>query len=81
MENTLKLNRFEKESYISEIQKEFSSRGMTRGANYFKRCYKENLTGDRVTILAYYNGKLAGCSHLLRHSHYPFFNEHNIPEK
>jgi len=80
MGNALSLKKFDKERYIGEVQKEFSSRGMVRGENYFESCFRENLTGDRVTILAYYNGVLAGCSHLVMSSHYPFYKQLNIPE-
>ncbi|MGV3466105.1 MAG: hypothetical protein ACO1OT_12530 [Heyndrickxia sp.] len=45
MENTLKLYKWEKEIYINEIQKEFSSRGMLRDTGYFERSYKEILQG------------------------------------
>lgn len=80
MENKLEIKRFDNESYISEVQNEFSFRGMTREECYFEKCFQENQTGERVTLLAYYNGNFTGCSHLLMNSNYPFFKQNKIPE-
>ncbi|CAM3949523.1 GNAT family N-acetyltransferase [Cohnella lubricantis] len=48
--------------------------------DYFYKCLEENKQGFRVTLLAYYQGILAGCCHLLLASEYPNFNRDNIPE-
>jgi hypothetical protein len=51
-----------------------------RQGEYFRECLKENLEGSRVTLMAFYDGQLAGCCHLLYSSDYPFFRENSIPE-
>jgi len=51
-----------------------------RRGDYFRKCLEENLTGSRITLMAYYDNQLAGCCHLLFHSQYPYFQENNIPE-
>ena len=47
---------------------------------YFRNCLKENIAGSRITLIAYYEDKLAGCCHLLFNSQYPFFKDNKIPE-
>jgi GNAT superfamily N-acetyltransferase len=80
MNLTVILNRLNKKEYISELKSDFTNRGMAREDDYFEKCYEENITGKRITILAYYDGKLAGCCHLKYKSEYPFFLDNNIPE-
>ncbi|MWC27974.1 GNAT family N-acetyltransferase [Paenibacillus sp. MMS18-CY102] len=43
-------------------------------------CWRENLSGDRITLLAYQGDQLAGWSHLLATSAYPSFAVQGIPE-
>ena len=80
MENKLEIKRFDQECYIDELKNEFSSRGMNQASDYFEECYSENLSGERVTLIAFYMGKLAGCCHLKMKSDYPLFSESDIPE-
>ncbi|MDQ0861091.1 GNAT family N-acetyltransferase [Bacillus sp. V2I10] len=80
MNNQLTLERLNNEDFIVELESEFEKQGKRRTKGYFEKCYLENISGNRVTILAYYKGKLAGCCHLIKSSGYPYFNENNIPE-
>lgn len=54
--------------------------GIRRQQDYFRTCYNENLSGERVTLLASIEQNLAGVLHILWKSHYPYFREHDIPE-
>lgn len=47
---------------------------------YYLKCLEENDRDERVTLIAFYNGQLAGCCHLLKNSDYRYFRENNIPE-
>lgn len=47
---------------------------------YFRKCLEENNAGSRITLIANYEDRLAGCCHLLFNSDYPFFRENKIPE-
>jgi len=49
-------------------------------SDYYDNCLLENKSGQRVTLIAYFNGQLAGCCHLLYQSKYPYFSQNNIPE-
>lgn len=51
-----------------------------RQSDYFFRCLEENTAGKRVSLMAFYEGALAGCCHLLYESHYPFFRNEHIEE-
>jgi len=48
--------------------------------DYIKRCWKENLSGERITLVALHNRMFAGWLHLLTQSNYPYFVEKGIPE-
>lgn len=74
------LERFEKEEQIQELQTAFRAQKINREGGYFAKCYKENKSGERITIIAYYDNKLAGCSHLIKNSGYRHFKENGIPE-
>lgn len=67
------------EAYL--LDQEFTSKfPWYTSSDYFLRCLDENLIGKRITLMAYYEGVLAGCCHLLYVSSYPFFADQNIPE-
>ncbi|MCM3633643.1 GNAT family N-acetyltransferase [Paenibacillus camelliae] len=51
-----------------------------RSGDYYERCLKENIENNRITLLAFYKGRAAGCCHLLFVSEYPSFQNENIPE-
>lgn len=48
--------------------------------DYIKKCWKENETGERATLVAYFDQQFAGWLHLLSKSLYPHFEEEGIPE-
>lgn len=48
--------------------------------DYIKRCWEENLSGERVTLVALNDQKFAGWLHLISKSNYPYFEEKGIPE-
>jgi GNAT superfamily N-acetyltransferase len=48
--------------------------------DYIKRCWEENKTGKRITLVAYSDQQFAGWLHLLSKSIYPYFEENGIPE-
>lgn len=58
----------------------FAEHQIHRPDEYYSNCLKENETGKRVTLLAYIDDILVGCSHLKYNSDYPYFNELQIPE-
>lgn len=53
---------------------------INRPIEYYNSCLEENLTGTRVTLFAFSDKRMVGCSHLKFQSDYPFFCEHAIPE-
>ncbi|MDU0206343.1 GNAT family N-acetyltransferase [Paenibacillus sp. PFR10] len=48
--------------------------------DYIKRCWEENYSGERVTLLALNDQKFAGWLHLISKSNYPYFEEQGIPK-
>jgi hypothetical protein len=58
----------------------FAAHGIRKPKEYVARCWEENRTHDRITLLALYEGNFAGSLHLLRRSHDPYFAERGIPE-
>lgn len=67
-------------SEAAMLNQAFTRYGWYRQGDYFDRCLQENREGKRVTLMAFYEGELAGCCHLLRQSKYPYFQERDIPE-
>lgn len=45
---------------------------------YIKRCWEENKSGERITLIALYGDRFAGWLHLLSKSNYSFFVEQGI---
>lgn len=48
--------------------------------DYIKRCWEENKSGERITLVALYDQSFAGWLHLLSQSNYPYFADKGIPE-
>lgn len=48
--------------------------------DYIQRCWEENESGERITLVALYEGSFAGWLHLLSESGYSYFAEKGIPE-
>lgn len=80
MNEELILLKLSNEEYVTQLRKEFANHGIVREHDYFKKCLEENISGNRITIIAFYNGNLVGCGHLIKKSAYPYFYENNIPE-
>ncbi|WP_035186299.1 GNAT family N-acetyltransferase [Alteribacter aurantiacus] len=65
---------------LSMLKAAFITRGIIRDKDYFERCLEENKYNERITLLAFYNNKLAGCCQMKCHSEYPKFQEKHVPE-
>jgi GNAT superfamily N-acetyltransferase len=48
--------------------------------NYIGSCFEQNLTQERITFIALFNGEVAGYVNIIYKSNYPYFRERNIPE-
>jgi GNAT superfamily N-acetyltransferase len=58
----------------------FETHRLYRTDEYYDQCLLENITGVRMTLLAFADQQLIGCSHLKYESAYPYFKERRIPE-
>lgn len=67
-------------SDIGTINQVFTEHGIHKPEHYIESCWKENEAGDRMTLLAFYEGRFAGSLHLLARSYYSYFREQGIPE-
>ncbi|WP_314589818.1 GNAT family N-acetyltransferase [Paenibacillus terrigena] len=66
---------------VARLDEEFSLHyNWYHKSEYYNKCLEENLEGNRITLMAYYEDKLAGCCHLIYNSQYPFFLNEKIPE-
>ncbi|MBS4199132.1 GNAT family N-acetyltransferase [Bacillus sp. FJAT-49732] len=65
---------------IDIIYRVFTEHNIGKSLDYISKCWEENKTGKRITLLAFYKGNFAGSLHLLTKSFYPHFAENNIPE-
>jgi len=68
------------ESDIQQVVDGFLAHDIPKSIGYVTLCHVENQSGERVTLLAFYQGEFAGSLHLLDRSKYPYFVENNIPE-
>ncbi|CAM3586613.1 GNAT family N-acetyltransferase [Marinicrinis lubricantis] len=81
MINHIQLKQLTHMEEVRLLDQEFARRyPWYRQRNYYETCLQENETGERLTLMAYDKGVLAGCCHLLYRSTYPYFREHDIPE-
>lgn len=69
-----------KESDIELVAEGFQGHNIPKSIGYITRCWEENQSGARITLLAFYKGEFAGGLHLLVRSNYPYFVENGIPE-
>jgi GNAT superfamily N-acetyltransferase len=67
-------------SDLELVYRVFTEHNIGKSMDYILKCWEENLTAERITLLAFYNGRFAGSLHLLVTSHYPYFAESGIPE-
>lgn len=58
----------------------FTEHNIGKPRDYILRCWEQNVSGERITLLAFYQGEFAGNLHLLTQSYYPYFAENGIPE-
>lgn len=65
---------------LETINQVFSEHKINKSVQYLARCWKENLTGERITLVALHEGKFIGSLHLLDKPDYPYFRENGIPE-
>ncbi|KIL40115.1 GCN5 family acetyltransferase [Gordoniibacillus kamchatkensis] len=65
---------------VELVHRVFSEHQINKSMDYVLKCWEENVTGERITLAAFYNGQFAGSLHLLATSHYPYFAERGIPE-
>ena len=80
MMNKLILRQLSSDEEANLLCEEYIRRFPWYHSDYFTTCLLENREGKRVSLMAMYEGKLAGCCHLLYESAYPHFKDANIPE-
>jgi len=54
--------------------------GTNRPAGLYERYFEEQEKGQRIVLLAFYDGEFAGHVNVIWKSEYPLFDEQNIPE-
>jgi GNAT superfamily N-acetyltransferase len=79
MDNKIQIRQMTDED-VDLVYRIFSSYEIRKPLDYIIKCWEENLSGERITLLAFYEGDFAGSLHLLPNSFYPYFRENNIPE-
>jgi GNAT superfamily N-acetyltransferase len=62
------------------VHRVFAEHNIRKPKDYISKCWEEHKRGERVTLLAFYDGEFVGSLHLLITSHYPYFAENGIPE-
>ncbi|WP_284646318.1 GNAT family N-acetyltransferase [Paenibacillus silviterrae] len=65
---------------IELIYRVFTEHKIRKPLDYIIRCWDQNVIGERITLLAFFQEQFAGSLHLLTTSHYPYFVENGIPE-
>ncbi|MHB1955424.1 MAG: GNAT family N-acetyltransferase [Sulfobacillus sp.] len=65
---------------IENVFEVFEKHDIGKSLDYLSECWEENKKGDRLTLVAFYDGQFAGSLHLLIKSYYPYFVEKGIPE-
>ncbi|MCR8642013.1 GNAT family N-acetyltransferase [Paenibacillus sp. N1-5-1-14] len=76
----IEIKQFDTPEMKSIWKEAFTRQNIYRSDEYYDRCEFENRTGTRVTLFAFIDQRLAGCSHLKYVSDYPYFKAQNIPE-
>jgi hypothetical protein len=67
-------------SDVELVYRVFTEHDIGKPRDYILKCWEQNVAGERITLLAFYQGQFAGSLHLLATSHYPYFVENGIPE-
>lgn len=65
---------------VDLVYRIFNDHGIEKSRDYLLKCWEQHGAGDRITLLAFYQGQFAGSLHLLAESQYPYFAEKGIPE-
>jgi GNAT superfamily N-acetyltransferase len=65
---------------VEMIFRELDRYNIGKPMNYISKCWEENKTEDRITLIAFYDHSFSGWLHLLTTSYYPLFAEKGIPE-
>jgi GNAT superfamily N-acetyltransferase len=68
------------EEDVELVYQVFTEHHIGKSRDYILKCWEENHSGGRITLLAFHNGQFAGSLHLLAKSDYPYFSDNNIPE-
>lgn len=68
------------QSDVELVFQALEAHGIGKPLEYIKRCWEQNITGERITLIASYDSQFAGWLHLLSNSSYPYFAEQAIPE-
>ncbi|WP_028775987.1 GNAT family N-acetyltransferase [Shimazuella kribbensis] len=79
MDHSIQIRKMKQED-ISNVYKVFREHDIRKPFEYIEQCWKENQTGNRITLLAFHNEDFAGSLHLLARAKYPCFVENGIPE-
>ncbi|SFL74895.1 Ribosomal protein S18 acetylase RimI [Paenibacillus sp. 1_12] len=79
MTNLIEVRLMTKED-VELVYRIFTEHNINKPLEYILKCWEQNLTGERITLLAFYSGQFAGSLHLLATSDYPYFEENGIPE-
>ncbi|MBS4179023.1 GNAT family N-acetyltransferase [Lederbergia citrea] len=79
MNHSIQIRQMKSED-IEVVYEVFTEHGINKPKEYVHTYWEENEKGDRITLLAFYNGQFAGSLHFLKKSSYPYFSENNIPE-
>ncbi len=79
MNNSIEIRRMT-ESDVDLVYKIFTEHTINKPRDYILRCWEQNVAGERITLLAFYQSQFAGSLHLLAASYYPYFMENGIPE-
>ncbi|WP_308636814.1 GNAT family N-acetyltransferase [Paenibacillus silvisoli] len=65
---------------VEVVYRALEEHGIGKPRDYIQRCWDENQSGERLTLIAFYDQQFAGWLHLLSKSYYPSFVEEGIPE-
>ncbi|WP_183569378.1 GNAT family N-acetyltransferase [Paenibacillus endophyticus] len=68
------------ESDVDLVFRVFAEHHIKKPKDYILRCWEQNVAGERISLLAFYQGQFTGSLHLLATSDYPYFAENGIPE-
>jgi len=65
---------------IEIIYEGLAGHDVSKPVDYVEHCWQENVSGGRVTYIAFCEGNFAGWGHVVYTSGYAYFAENGIPE-